>query len=117
MYKLRCQTCEHEWVNEFKQDCPECAVERMVRSIQQAREERTEQFRRKQDYMRRVVGMPVSDREQVCEGCDLPLNGNSYYEDEGGERNRICDSCGHAHRQPQAPMMYMMNEKDWRSKY
>ena len=119
MYKLRCGDCGNEWVSEFKGECASCAVEGMVQS--KIRRE-TDEWIRRQERARKLKDMPSSDREDMCDedegGCGLPLRGNSYYEvAEDGERQRICDSCGHASRVPCPPMMYMMNEKDWRSKY
>jgi RNase P subunit RPR2 len=116
MFKMTCVDCRYEWISSINErECPSCSVERMVQSkIRQ----QTQDWVRRQERARALKNMPVSDRDEMCDNCELPLRGNAYYEvAEDGERQQICDSCGHAHRVPCPPMMYMMNEKDWRSKY
>lgn len=118
MYKRMCSECKHEWIDDSKLGvCPNC--ERMVQAFIR---DRRDAFIRRQEAARRLAGIPANDRMELCDedegGCGLPLAGNSYFEDsEDGEKQRICDSCGHATRVPSPPMMYQMNEKDWRSKY
>lgn len=119
MYKLRCGECGHEWISEFKGECESCALEARIQSKVRRQ---TEDWIRRQQRAQRLAGIPANDRMELCDedegGCGLPLAGNSYFEDaEDGEKQRICDSCGHATRVPTPPMMYQMNEKDWRAKY
>lgn len=115
MWKKTCIDCRFEWITGDKEaECPSCAIEQVIQRKQRISREA---FIRKKERARQLAGIPANDRMELCEGCELPLAGNSYFDDEDGEKQRICDSCGHAHRVPTPPMMYMMNEKDWRSRY
>lgn len=126
MFKLRCGDCGLEWVSEFKADpCMVCSTEGLV---QKSIAEKVLAFTRKHANARYKFKMLSNDRHDICggellegdegDGCGESLVGNSYFDDdEDGEKKRVCDSCGHAERVATPGAMYMMNEKDWRSKY